>query len=73
MKRVGGITATATGALALISAVAALGRPALAVVAFLGVLVIGAVCWVVADRTRAQSLALLIDVALGGDRRRPPR
>lgn len=52
---------------------AALDQPVLAALAFV---VVGAVCWVVADPARARNLALLIDllidVALGGDRRHPP-
>jgi hypothetical protein len=57
----------------VISALAALDQPVLAALAFV---VVGAVCWVVADPARARNLALLIDllidVALGGDRRHPP-
>jgi predicted membrane channel-forming protein YqfA (hemolysin III family) len=66
--------AKATGSVTAISVVGTmLDPPSLAVVVLVMiVLVVSAVCWVVADPTRARSLALLIYVTLGGDRRLPP-
>jgi hypothetical protein len=64
---------TAAGGLTVISALAAAYYPVLAIVALTVVLIVGAVCWVVADPARARNLALLIDVTRGGNRHRPPR
>jgi hypothetical protein len=64
--------AKATGGLAGGSILVVRAEPVVAVLALTVVIVIGATCWVVADRTRARNLALLIAVALGGDRRLRP-
>lgn len=50
----------ATGGAGLVSAVAAAGRPALAGLGVLILLLVGMLCWVIASRPRTQNVVALI-------------
>jgi hypothetical protein len=58
-------TVKAAIGLAVVPAVAVLGGPAVAAAAILAALLIGGMCWVLADTRRAARLAILIHVSRG--------
>jgi hypothetical protein len=56
---------TATGLGAVITAVAAAGQPALALVGILVLTGIGAVCWMITNRDRTANAVAIINAARG--------
>ena len=52
-----------TGSASLIGAVAALGRPVLAGLGVLALIVVGAGCWVLANRSRTRNAVAIINAA----------
>jgi hypothetical protein len=54
---------TATGLGGIITAAAAAGRPALAILGVLLIMVIGAACWVIANRDRTANAVAIITAA----------